>query len=157
MGSMRLAVKEITVLPSMTPIPHAPDAVRGYVNLRGQIVLVLDLESVDALGRVDGWFRIAIGRVPRHLGDSFGVLVDSIGDMAELSGESIERPGNGSSRAENRRHAPVEELIFGVGKLETGCSRFSMPANCCRLSKRKLRNTTKRLIIESILTWENSP
>lgn len=45
-GAATDTVKEITVVPPLTPVPHAPAAVRGYVNLRGHIVLVVDVNCL---------------------------------------------------------------------------------------------------------------
>lgn len=106
-GVDALAVKEITVVPALTPIPHAPAAVRGYVNLRGQIVLVLDanrmLRSEPTPLTPDA--RMIVFRA--HLGDAFGILVDRIGDIAELADAQIESSGASSDN----------DLIEGVGKL----------------------------------------
>src|SRR5262245_30115467 len=71
-------VKEVSPLPPLTWIPHAPAEVRGYVNLRGLIHLVLDLQ------RLLGMAGTALGPETRLvlfkpvLGDPFGVLVDRI-------------------------------------------------------------------------------
>jgi purine-binding chemotaxis protein CheW len=118
-GVDALAVKEIAVLPSLTPIPHAPDAVRGCVNLRGQIVLVLDLNCLLhaeqlALGSDT---RLVVFRA--SLGDPFGVLVDRIGDVVELSDDRIEKHAGGTYPSEARGTTPsVEALISGIGKLD---------------------------------------
>ncbi len=39
-------VKEINPLVSITPVPLAPPMIRGLVNIRGQVVLVMDLAVV---------------------------------------------------------------------------------------------------------------
>ena len=40
-----LYVREVNKQLDMTPVPHAPDYVRGLLNLRGQIVTILDLKK----------------------------------------------------------------------------------------------------------------
>jgi purine-binding chemotaxis protein CheW len=120
-GVDALAVKEITAVPPLTPIPHAPEAVRGYVNLRGQIVLVLDSQGILHGGEmaIGPETRIVVFRA--HLGDPFGMLVDSIGDIVELSGERIERPAYGATSRDENGGSPLhEELFFGIGKLDRG-------------------------------------
>jgi purine-binding chemotaxis protein CheW len=117
-GVDALAVKEITVVPTLTPIPHAPAAVGGYVNLRGQIVLVLDanrmLDSEPTPLTPDA--RVIVFRA--HLGDAFGILVDRIGDIAELRDAQIERnEGPDHSHKQPVGSPPPEALIEGVGKL----------------------------------------
>jgi purine-binding chemotaxis protein CheW len=118
-GIDALAVKEISVLPPLTAIPHAPAAVRGYVNLRGQIVLVLDLNRLLRLGEstLDSDTRFVVFR--SHTGGPHGILVDRIGDMVDLSAERIENTANGVSARENSRGSfSPEELIEGIGKLD---------------------------------------
>ena len=39
-------IKEVTAEVHCTGIPHTPDCVRGYVNIRGQIILALDLKRL---------------------------------------------------------------------------------------------------------------
>jgi purine-binding chemotaxis protein CheW len=120
-GVDALAVKEIAVVPPLTPIPHAPEAVRGYVNLRGQIVLVLDSHAILHGGElsIGPETRLAVFRA--HLGDPFGMLVDRIGDIVELSGERIEKTKNGAASREGSGDSPAnEELFLGVGKLDYG-------------------------------------
>jgi purine-binding chemotaxis protein CheW len=112
-------VKEITIVPPSTPIPHAPDAACGYVNLRGQIVLVLDsqvmLHGERSIIGPDS--RLIVFRA--RLGDSFGLLVESIGDIVELSDERVEMRKNGASSREESDYSPANaELIVGIGKLE---------------------------------------
>ena len=42
-GINALAVQEIFLLPEVTPIPDTPDEIVGAINLRGQLLVVLDL------------------------------------------------------------------------------------------------------------------
>ncbi len=114
-----LDVKEINSELGFTPIFHAPREVRGYVNIRGEIYLVLDLrlilgfesKEVDSLSK-------AILFDP-EAGEAFGVLVDRIGDIVTVNETQIE-----NRRAEDRG-PPAEgadrrklDLGGGVCKLE---------------------------------------
>lgn len=116
-GIDALAVKEITVLPPLTPIPHAPGAVRGCVNLRGQIVLVSDMNCLLQTGEsaIGPETRLVVFRA--HLGDPFGILVDRIGNIVELCDEKIEKTANGSLSRENAGDSSPEALVAGIGKL----------------------------------------
>lgn len=40
-----LAVKEVIAVPEFTPIPHTPSYFLGIMNLRGQVISVLDLRK----------------------------------------------------------------------------------------------------------------
>jgi purine-binding chemotaxis protein CheW len=112
-------VKEVTVVPQLTPIPHAPGAVCGYVNLRGYIVLVVDLSCLlhrSPLG-LDADTRLIVFKP--QLGEALGILVERIGDMVELSAEQIESHRVGSEAdGRDTGFLPQEELIRGVGKLD---------------------------------------
>jgi purine-binding chemotaxis protein CheW len=37
------AVSEVALMPNLTPVPHAPAAIRGIAPLRGQVLPVIDL------------------------------------------------------------------------------------------------------------------
>ncbi|MBM4088783.1 MAG: purine-binding chemotaxis protein CheW [Planctomycetes bacterium] len=118
-GTATSAVKEITALPPLTPIPHAPAAVRGYVNLRGHIVLVVDLHCLlqrePAALRPES--RLIVFKA--HLGDAFGILVEQIGDIVELSDEQTEAPHAGTDDSGcDLGDWPEHELIRSVGKLD---------------------------------------
>jgi purine-binding chemotaxis protein CheW len=117
-GIDALAVKEITVLPTLTPIPHSPDAVRGYVNLRGQIVLVLDMNCLLQTGESSIGLETRLVVFRARLGDPFGILVDRIGDIVELSDEQIEKRGTDAFPRKGNGDSPQDALITGVGKLD---------------------------------------
>jgi purine-binding chemotaxis protein CheW len=107
------AVKEVNTQAAFTPVPHAPPAVCGYVNLRGNIYLVLDLRRLLGMApaAVTADSRLLIFKPA--VGESFGVLVDAIGDIVTLDGDRTEawRPEEGESLAE------AGELVAGIGKL----------------------------------------
>jgi purine-binding chemotaxis protein CheW len=110
-------VQSVNVPPPLTPVPHAPPPVRGCVNLRGQIHLVLDLKR---LLRMEG---TAVGPDTRlvvfkpALGDPFGVLVDRVGDIVRLRPDEVEtrRPAEVPKGVEV---CPLDgdDLVLGVGK-----------------------------------------
>jgi purine-binding chemotaxis protein CheW len=84
-----LRVREINRLVDITPVQHAPDYIRGLINLRGQTVTVFDL-------------GIRLGLAPRKIteethniiikSDSVGLLVDCIGDVVEAKSDEIKTP-----------------------------------------------------------------
>jgi len=71
-------LKEIIKTSEITPVPNSPDFVRGILNLRGQIVVVLDLEKRFNLTRTNEKTpqeHIVIAEKDEGL---FGVLVDHV-------------------------------------------------------------------------------
>lgn len=85
-----LDVKEITTETNSTQIAHAPDEVRGLVNIRGHIYLALDL------GRLLGMASSTVTNDSRlvlfkpAVGNAFGVVVDEIGDIQSAEPSRIE-------------------------------------------------------------------
>jgi len=113
-----LDVKEIKDDISLTIVHHAPKEVRGFVNIRGHVYLVLDLRLLldFECGEVDEMSRVVLFK--QSVGESFGILVDRIGDMVEVDEGRIEdyRPDESGSSAEiSRRKA---DLTMGICKLE---------------------------------------
>lgn len=89
-----LKVQEINKLMQMTKVPQAPDYVLGILNLRGQIVTILDLGRKLGLGETD------ISQDPRNIivnsaGGHVGLLVRRISDVVTADMEKKERaPAN---------------------------------------------------------------
>jgi purine-binding chemotaxis protein CheW len=55
------AVREVVAMPSVTPLPLAPAWVLGVINVRGEVVPVLDTGSLMALGaNADPAFAVVV-------------------------------------------------------------------------------------------------
>lgn len=111
-------VREVGPETDFTPIFHAPRAVRGYMNVRGRIYLLLDLrrmlgfedKALDAASRVI-LFKPAVG-------ENFGILVDSIADMVTVDQAQIEnrrKQDHGHPQGEERRGI---DIAMGICKME---------------------------------------
>lgn len=86
-----LGVKEVIGLPDMTPIPQAPSHFAGIMNLRGQIISVMDLRvKLGIKGLVSSETTVII----LDLGSSsLGVVVDQVNSVQVLTKEMIaEKP-----------------------------------------------------------------
>lgn len=104
-------VQEIIRMPEITQIPQAPDFVDGVINLRGKILVVLDLNKKFNIGgkEIDKDSRIVVVEVN---GNTLGVVVDSVSEVLQLDTASIEKaPEIIASKVGT-------EYIQGVGKLE---------------------------------------
>jgi purine-binding chemotaxis protein CheW len=86
-----LKVQEINKLLEMTEVPLAPDYVKGILNLRGQIVTVIDLGNKLSLSETttSGETRNII---VNSNGEYIGLLVDKIGDVERTDEQDIEPP-----------------------------------------------------------------
>ncbi len=101
-----LTIREIHPLIEMTPVPLAPDFIRGLVNLRGQVVTIIDLGIKLGVGRRDSQERtrlmiikpnaelsdLALEKGIKTSDDPVGLLIDEIGDVVSAEENDIEPP-----------------------------------------------------------------
>jgi purine-binding chemotaxis protein CheW len=104
-----LRVQEIIRSQEITRVPLAPVVLRGLMNLRGQIVTVIDLR-----GRLEFEDRPAsqppINVVVESADGPVSLLVDEIGDVLEVAEADFEA-------APDTLTGPVRALIQGAYKL----------------------------------------
>src|SRR5262249_30296358 len=83
--------KEVSAETTSTRVAHAPDAVRGLVNIRGHIYLALDLRKLLGMPAtvVTGESRLVLFKA--SVGNAFGVVVDEIADIQAVDSDRIER------------------------------------------------------------------
>lgn len=105
-------VQEVFRYQKMTRVPLAPGAVRGLINLRGQIVTAIDLRARLGLPERSG-DRLPMNIVVRQGEDVVTLLVDEIGDVIEVTADSFE-----SSPPTLR--GPIRTLVEGAYKLPQG-------------------------------------
>ncbi|OQX20389.1 MAG: chemotaxis protein CheW [Desulfobulbaceae bacterium A2] len=86
-----LKVQEINKLMEMTTVPQAPDYVRGILNLRGQIVTVIDLAKKLGLGETEMQPE-ARNIIVNSPGEHVGLLVRKISDVVPVDPDKIEPP-----------------------------------------------------------------
>ncbi|WP_448873341.1 chemotaxis protein CheW [Desulfobulbus propionicus] len=84
-----LKVQEINKLMEMTKVPQAPDYMVGILNLRGQIVTIIDLGQKLGLGNIEvsNESRNIIVNAP---GEHVGLLVSRISDVIMADPDKIE-------------------------------------------------------------------
>jgi purine-binding chemotaxis protein CheW len=86
-------VKEVLRYTEITPVPGAPDYVLGIINLRGNVVTVLDTRKRFALQsfEITDATRIVIIEVDNQV---IGILVDRVSEVMRLNSEEIETAPN---------------------------------------------------------------
>ncbi len=83
-------VQEVLGPRRITPIPLAPTEVAGSLSLRGRIVTAIDLRTRMGLpARPEDQDEMSI--VVEHHGELYSLLVDSVGEVLEMSATSFER------------------------------------------------------------------
>lgn len=84
-------VRTIIGLLPITRVPRLPESVRGVINLRGQVVPIVDLRIRFGLEAVDYGSRTCI-IVLQAAGSEFGVVVDRVIDVAHIAAGAVESP-----------------------------------------------------------------
>ena len=83
-------VQDVFIPERLTRVPLAPPEIAGVLNLRGRIVTLIDLGFRLGLVREDnGGPAMAIG--VEMNGESYGRLIDSVGEVLKLDGAALER------------------------------------------------------------------
>jgi len=105
-------VQEIIRYQHTTRVPLVANVIHGLINLRGQIVMAVDLRR--RLGMKERKLDTEpINVVVRAQEGSVSLLVDSIGDVVEVEEKTFEKPPQTLSVA-------MRKLITGVHKLDSG-------------------------------------
>ncbi|MEO5337188.1 MAG: chemotaxis protein CheW [Magnetospirillum sp. WYHS-4] len=90
-GMPVLRVRDIIMPERIFPVPLAPREVAGSINLRGRIVTVIDMRSRLGLPpkeKKEGAQTYCV--TVDHGGELYGLLVDRIGDVMDLSRDLYE-------------------------------------------------------------------
>jgi purine-binding chemotaxis protein CheW len=89
LGIPVVRVQEVLAAQAICPVPLAPPEVAGFLNLRGQIVTVVDLRCRLDLPRSED--RAAGMNIVVRDGDElFSLLVDAVGDVVEADAVQLE-------------------------------------------------------------------
>ena len=108
-----LKVREILECCEITVIPRLPQYIRGAINLRGNVIPVLDLASVLGYGATEISKRTCIVVVEIHYeGESIitGVLVGSVSQVLNLSIDDAVKPPSFGGNVDTR-------FIEAMGKI----------------------------------------
>lgn len=82
-------VQEVLMAQRIARVPLAPEAVAGFLNLRGQIVTALDLRTVLGLPpRAPD--AAVMNVVVRQDGELFAFMVDDVGDVVSVEDERLD-------------------------------------------------------------------
>ncbi|MCE9680042.1 chemotaxis protein CheW [Shewanella sp. AS1] len=88
-----MQVQEVLRYTEIAPVPGAPDYVLGIINLRGNVVTVIDTRSRFGLGSADinDATRIVIIEAEKQV---IGILVDSVAEVVYLHSSDIDNAPN---------------------------------------------------------------
>ena len=122
-------VQEIIRVGAITPVPNAPEFIRGVINLRGRVIPVLELRR-----RLD----IAEGELTKHSrimvveskAKVLGMLVDAVSQVLWLPVSAVETPPEEVER--------TRTYVRGIGKVE---SRLIMLMDLDRVLEKEMPAT----------------
>ncbi len=90
-----LKVREIIGYIDVTAVPQTPPHVKGVINLRGQVIPVIDLRTKFGMETTDVTEETCIIVVEIALASrtfSTGIVVDHVQEVLDIPGSSIEDP-----------------------------------------------------------------
>ena len=108
-----LKVREIFGYMDITAVPQTPAYVKGVINLRGQVIPVIDLRAKFGMETTDVTEETCIIVVEITQGDqkySTGIVVDHVQEVLDIAGEDIEESPQFDSSVNT-------EFILGMGKI----------------------------------------
>ena len=105
-------IEEILRMLEITKVPKAPSFVEGIINLRGQVIPIVDLRKKLGINvpEENGQTRIVNVNIK---GKKIGFVVDSVDEVLRLEPETIDKaPGSSTG--------PEAYYIDGVAKRKNG-------------------------------------
>lgn len=134
------AVKEINDETHLTRINHAPAEIRGYVNIRGQIFLVLDLRHLMGMETRKTCDNTRLILFKTDFLENCGLLVDAVGDVVDVAANRIEdrRKDRSGSQSTMERRKDRSHLGAGVCKLDRQLMVILQPQNLLKYVEDKV-------------------
>ena len=105
-----LSVREIIGLLPVTPVPQTPYYVQGVINLRGQVIPVVDLRLKFDMEPIDSTEETCI-IVVQTGGAQLGIIVDKVSEVLDIpTRDIVDAPTLGTEIN--------TDYIMGIGKSE---------------------------------------
>ncbi len=111
-----LKIREIIGMMPITSVPQTPEFVKGVINLRGQVIPVVDLRRRFGMESIDYTERtcIIVVEIEGLAGTvMIGTVVDSVSEVLKIKGEDIEDTPTFGAKLNT-------EYILGMAKMEGG-------------------------------------
>jgi len=134
---------EIIEVPSITPVPRSPDFIEGVINLRGEVITIVDLRKrfgLEDIGKTEMTRIIIVSLGEKKL----GMMVDSVSEVVKIDRNNIEALPESITSIDN-------EFIEGVGKIgeeERMVILFKLSKILTSTEKRKVKRISERKTIK---------
>jgi purine-binding chemotaxis protein CheW len=108
-----LKVREIIGYMEITSVPQLPEYIKGVINLRGQVIPVIDLRSKFAMDQAEKTEQTCIIVVETRQNNrtfNTGIVVDRVCEVLDITGEDIDETPQFGSNCNT-------DFILGIGKI----------------------------------------
>lgn len=102
-------VTEIVGFQKIIPVPDVPHYVKGVINLRGQVIPVMDVRLRFSMDEMDYTDRTVIIVIENN-NTKTGLVVDGVNDVLEIGEDLVSEPPKTQTNQE-------KPLISGVGQV----------------------------------------
>lgn len=85
-------VQEVLLSQTLTPVPLAHPIIAGLINMRGQIVVAIDLRKLLNLSPRDSDTRPPVNIIVRNGAILMSLLVDEVGDVLDVETQLFAPP-----------------------------------------------------------------
>ncbi|MGI6307370.1 MAG: chemotaxis protein CheW [Dethiobacteria bacterium] len=129
-------VREVLKMVPVTPLPQSAHFIEGVINLRGEVIPVVDLRKRFELPEQErsGQTRIIIVEIEEH---KVGLIVDFVTEVLRLPSTAIQPP---PARVAGTRN----DLILGIGKIE---DRLLIILNLAKILTMNERISLKEIVL----------
>ncbi len=109
-----LSVREIRGWEPVTPIPNTPDYVKGFINLRGIVVPIIDLRqrfNLPVVDYTDTTVVIILNTTDQIDCDNLvGIIVDAVSEVYDIQPDTIRNAPNLGSSIDTRFIKGITEI-----------------------------------------------
>jgi purine-binding chemotaxis protein CheW len=108
-----LKVREIIKHVAVTAVPQTPSYVKGVINLRGQVIPVVDLRAkfgMETAEVTDETCIIVVEILQSARKLNTGIIVDRVQEVLDIAGQDIEEPPQFAASVNT-------DFILGIGKV----------------------------------------
>lgn len=107
-GAEILKIREIIGIMNITAVPRMPEYVKGVINLRGQVIPVVDLRLKFGLPEAEHTEQTCV--VVVDVGREIGIIVDTVSEVLDINDENIDAAPAVSGNIDT-------SFILGMGKV----------------------------------------
>ena len=105
-----MVVHEILRYPQITKVPNTPDFIKGVINLRGNVIPVVDVRKRFGLNKtkISDLTRVVVIEMEEKW---IGLLVDNVHQVVRMPASNIDPPAS-------LLEGVSEDFISGIGRLK---------------------------------------